>query len=169
VFFVGILTISDRSYRGERIDESGPVAQRFIDALTGFRTSKYEVVPDEVTIISQKIKEWVDDAKLDLIITNGGTGLAPRDVTPEATMTVIERTIPGLTELMRIETKKKAPTSVLSRAVAGSRGKSLIINLPGSPTAVKECLDILMAVVPHALKILAGEVFVGPHGKEVIE
>jgi molybdopterin adenylyltransferase len=163
MFLAGVLTISDRSSRGERIDESGPVAQRYIDGLSKFRTSKYEVVPDEIQSISQKLREWVDNDKLDLIITSGGTGLAPRDVTPEATMMVIERVIPGLTEFMRMETKKKAPTSVLSRAVAGSRGKCLIVNLPGSPVAVKECLEIIMAVVPHALEILRGKVFEGTH------
>ncbi len=163
MFLTGVLTISDRSFRGERADESGPVAQRFIDGLSKFRTSKYEVVPDEIPIISQKLKEWVDNDKLDFIVTSGGTGLAPRDVTPEATMMVIERVIPGLTEVMRMDTKKKAPTSILSRAVAGSRGKCLIVNLPGSPVAVKECLEIIMAVVPHALEILKGKVYEGPH------
>jgi molybdopterin adenylyltransferase len=163
MFLTGILTISDRSSRGERADESGQVAQRYLEGLSKFQITKYEIVPDEVLQISQILKKWVDTDKLDFIVTSGGTGLAPRDVTPEATMSVIEKVIPGIAEAIRMDTKKKAPSSILSRAVAGSRGKCLIINLPGSPVAVKECLEVVINVVPHALETLTGKVFEGPH------
>jgi len=163
VFLAGVLTISDKGSRGERIDSSGQVAQQYIKCLADFQIVKYEVVPDEREIIVSKLKEWVDDVELDLVITSGGTGLSPRDVTPEATMEVVDRVVPGLTEVMRMETKKKSPTSVLSRAVAGSRGKCLIVNLPGSPGGVRECLEVILPVIPHALETLAGKVFEDPH------
>lgn len=163
MFLAGVLTISDKGWRGERVDESGQVAQQYIKCLAAFKLDKYEIVPDEKEIISTKLKEWVDDVGLDLIITSGGTGLAPRDVTPEATMSVIDRLVPGLAEAMRMETKKNAPTAVLSRAIAGSRGKCLIVNLPGSPGGVRECLEVILPVIPHALETLAGKVFEGPH------
>jgi molybdopterin adenylyltransferase len=163
MFLTGILTISDRSSRGERADESGQVVRRYLEGFSKFQISKYEIVPDEVQQISQILKKWVDNDKLDFIVTNGGTGLAPRDVTPEATMNVIEKVIPGIVEAIRMDTKTKAPSSILSRAVAGSRGKCLIINLPGSPIAVKECLEVIINVVPHALETLTGKVFEGPH------
>jgi molybdopterin adenylyltransferase len=163
MFLAGVLTISDKGWCGERIDESGQIVQKYIRGLAGFQITKYEIVPDEKEIISHKLKEWVDNEGLALIVTSGGTGLAPRDVTPEATMAVIERVVPGLTEAMRMETKKSAPTSMLSRAVAGSRGKCLIVNLPGSPVGVSECLEVIGKVIPHALEILAGKVFEGPH------
>lgn len=163
MFLTGVLTISDKGSRGERIDESGQVAKGYIKRLADFQIIKYEIVPDEKGIIADKLKEWADNVGLDLIITSGGTGLAPRDVTPEATMTVVDRLVPGLTEIMRMETKKNSPTAVLSRAVAGSRGKCLIVNLPGSPGGVKECLEVILPVIPHALETIAGKVFEGPH------
>jgi molybdopterin adenylyltransferase len=163
VFFAGVLTISDKGWRGERVDESGHVAQQCIKRLADFEINKYEIVPDDREVISTKLKEWADSVGLDLLITSGGTGLAPRDVTPEATMAVIDRLVPGLIEAMRMETRKNAPTSVLSRAVAGSRGKCLIINLPGSPAGVRECLEVVLPVIPHALEILAGKIFEGTH------
>jgi molybdopterin adenylyltransferase len=163
VFFAGVLTISDKGWRGERFDESGQIAQQCIKRLANFEINKYEIVPDDREVISTKLKEWADNVGLDLIITSGGTGLAPRDVTPEATMAVIDRLVPGLIEAMRMETRKNAPTSVLSRAVAGSRGKCLIINLPGSPAGVRECLEVVLPVVPHALETLAGKIFEGTH------
>jgi len=153
----GVLTISDKGSRGERADESGQVARQCISKLPA-EVIKYEIVPDERSTIADKLREWVDEIGVDLIITSGGTGLSPRDVTPEATLDVVERTVPGLAEAMRMETMKKAPTSVLSRAIAGSRGKSLIINLPGSPGGVRECLDVILPVLPHAMEILAGKV-----------
>ena len=166
MFLAGVLTISDKGWRGERIDESGQVAQQYIERLANFEILKYEVVPDDKEIISSKLKEWVDNFGLALIITSGGTGLAPRDVTPEATMIVVDRLIPGLVEVMRMETRKSAPTSVLSRAVAGSRGKCLIINLPGSPAGVRECLEVILPIIPHAVETLAGKVFDGVHYSE---
>lgn len=159
----GVLTISDKGSRGERVDESGQVAQHHIKRLADFQIAKYEIVPDEKEIIADKLREWADNGGLDLIITSGGTGLAPRDVTPEATMKVVDRLVPGLTEIMRVETKKNSPTAVLSRAVAGSRGKCLIVNLPGSPGGVRECLEVILPVIPHALETLAGKVFEGHH------
>lgn len=163
MFLAGVLTISDRGWRGERNDESGQVAQQCLKRLSIFKINKYEIVPDDKEIISTKLKEWADGDGLDLIITSGGTGLAPRDVTPEATMAVIDRLVPGLVETMRMDTKKNAPTAVLSRAIAGCRSKCLIINLPGSPGGVKECLEVILPVIPHALETLAGKVFEGPH------
>lgn len=152
----GILVISDRGWRGERLDKSGQVAKEFISRL-GIEVAKYEVVPDEAEIISKKLREWSDAVGLDLIVTSGGTGLSPRDVTPEATLAVIGKIIPGLTEAMRMATMKRKPEAILSRAVAGSRGKCLIVNLPGSPKAVKECLEVILPVLPHALEILGGK------------
>ena len=153
----GILVISDKGARGERLDESGRVAREIVSQL-GIKIAKYEVVPDEVGIISDKLVEWSDEFGLDLIVTSGGTGLSQRDVTPEATLAVIDRAIPGLTEVMRMDTMKRKPEAILSRAVAGSRGKCLIVNLPGSPKAVKECLDVVLPVLPHALEILGGRI-----------
>lgn len=152
----GILVISDRGWRGERLDKSGQVAKEFISRL-GIEVAKYEVVPDEAEIISKKLREWSDAVGLDLIVTSGGTGLSPRDVTPEATLEVIDKIIPGLTEAMRMDTMKRKPEAILSRAVAGSRGKCLIVNLPGSPKAVKECLEVILPVLPHALEVLGGK------------
>jgi molybdenum cofactor synthesis domain-containing protein len=153
----GILVISDRGWSGERPDKSGQVAKELISRL-GVEVAKYEVVPDETEVISKQLREWSDTVGLDLIITSGGTGLSPRDVTPEATLAVIDKIIPGLTEAMRMATMKRKPEAILSRAVAGSRGKCLIVNLPGSPKAVKECLEVILPVLPHALEILGGKI-----------
>ena len=163
MFTAGILTISDKGWIGERRDESGQIAQQYISRLN-IQVAEYEIVPDEKEIISAKLRKWADEIGLDLIITSGGTGLSPRDVTPEATLAVVDKIIPGLTEAMRMETMKKSPTSILSRAVAGSRDKCLIINLPGSPNGVRECLEVILPVLPHAMETLAGKVFEGPHG-----
>ena len=119
---------------------------------------EYGIVPDEAELISAKIVEWADKESIDLILTTGGTGLSPRDVTPEATLAVLDRSAPGFVEAMRAESLKKTAKAMLSRAVAGIRGGSLIINLPGSPRAVRECLEVILPVLPHAIEVLRGEV-----------
>jgi molybdenum cofactor synthesis domain-containing protein len=159
----GILVISDKGWRGERLDKSGQTAKEVISQLS-LDILKYEVVPDEADIISNKLREWCDEGGLDLILTSGGTGLSDRDVTPEATLAVVDKVVPGLTEAMRMETMKRKPEAILSRAVAGSRGKCLIINLPGSPGAVKECLEVILPVLPHALDVIGGRVSDCGHG-----
>lgn len=158
----GVLVISDRGWRGERHDISGQVVR---DCLSGLSVSvtKYAIVPDEKEVISSRLREWVDGSGLDLIITSGGTGLSPRDVTPEATLEVVDKIVPGLTEAMRVTTMKSKPEAMLSRAVAGSRGKCLVINLPGSPGGVRECLEVILPVLPHALEVLGGKTFEGEH------
>lgn len=161
----GILVISDKGWLGERCDESGQVARECINGLS-IQVKEYAIVPDEREIISNRLKEWADESGLDLIVTSGGTGLSPRDVTPEATLEVIDRNVPGLAEAMRIETMKAKPEAILSRAVAGIRGKCLIINLPGSPKGVRECLDVILPVLTHALEILGGKIFEGEHCSE---
>jgi len=167
VFKAGVLVISDKGSRGERVDESGPAAQEVLTKIH-VTVTKYEIVPDEKKIIAAKLRAWAEKEKLDLIITSGGTGLSPRDVTPEATRLVIDKEIPGITEVMRLESLKKTPFGMLSRAIAGSCGKCLIVNLPGSPKAVRECLGAVLQVIPHALDILAGKTFEGPHDKVIV-
>ena len=157
MFSVGIITISDGVWRKQRPDDSGKVIQ---DNLSGAecRVVKYEVIPDEMKVIAGKLAEWADEGTMDVILTTGGTGLAPRDVTPEATLSVVDRVVPGLSEAMRIRTLTKTPFSMLSRAVAGVRKRCLIINLPGSPRAVSECLEVILPAVPHAVQIIKGEI-----------
>jgi len=154
---LGILTISDKGFKGERDDKSGQVVKDSLAKL-GSRVVKYEVVPDELAKIKNKLSQWADEGKLDIILTTGGTGLGPRDVTPEATLSVVDKVVPGIVEVMRAETFKVTPTAILSRAVAGVRGRCLVINLPGSPKAVRECLDVVLPVIPHAIEIIKGEV-----------
>lgn len=153
----GILTISDKGWRGQRYDESGKTIRDRLSSLDS-RIVKYEVIPDEKDVIASKLTEWADEGNVDVIITTGGTGLGPRDVTPEATLAVVDRIVPGLTETMRAETFSKTPFAILSRAVAGIRGRCLIVNLPGSPKAVWECLEVVLPVIPHAVEIIKGEV-----------
>jgi len=154
VISAAILTMSDRGSRGEREDKSGPVIGELLKGIDA-DILYYEVIPDEKEIIKEKLIEYSE--KVDLILTTGGTGLGPRDVTPEATMEVIERDIPGIAEIMRFEGVKKTPRAVLSRAVAGVRGKALIVNLPGSPAAVKENLSVIMDILPHAIEKIKGD------------
>jgi len=153
----GILTISDKGWRGQRYDESGQTVSERLSSQDSC-VAKYEVVPDEKDVIASKLTEWADEGSIDVILTTGGTGLGPRDVTPEATLAVVDRVVPGLTEAMRAETFSKTPFAILSRAVAGIRGRCLIINLPGSPKAVQECLEVVLPVIPHAVEIIKGEV-----------
>jgi molybdenum cofactor synthesis domain-containing protein len=153
----GVLTVSDKGSRGQREDKSGPVI-RDIVTRAGSKVVKYEIVPDETEKIAGKLREWADGGGIDIILTTGGTGLARRDVTPEATLTVIDREVPGIAEAMRSKSLEKTPTAMLSRAAAGMRGQCLIINLPGSPKAVQECLEAILPVLPHAVEIMRGEV-----------
>jgi molybdenum cofactor synthesis domain-containing protein len=150
------LTVSDKGSIGERIDESGPMIKDMISAI-GAEVTLYEIVPDEQQIISNKLIDWADRTGVDLILTNGGTGLSQRDITPEATSAVLQKLAPGFAETMRIESMKKTPRGMLSRGVSGARGKTLIINLPGSPKAVRECLETIIPVLEHAIEILVGQ------------
>lgn len=152
----GILTVSDRSSRGEREDLSGPTLGRWLSER-GVETTRYEIVPDERSMLTAKLREWSDSGDLDLILTTGGTGVAPRDVTPEATLEILDRLIPGLAEQMRAESLRKTPTASLSRAVAGVRNRSLIINLPGSPKGAVENLEAVWAAIPHAVAKIQGD------------
>ncbi len=157
MFTAGVLTVSDKGARGERHDESGRMVRECLSPLR-IRWARYDIVPDERETILARLKEWADEVGLDLIITTGGTGLSPRDVTPEATLAILDRVAPGFAEAMRAESLKKTPLAMLSRAVAGIRKNTLIINLPGSPKAVAECLEVILPALPHAIETLRGEV-----------
>lgn len=154
---LGILTISTKGWHGQRQDKSGEVIR---DSLSGVdsRVVKYEIVPDDKQVIANKLAEWADGAGVDVILTTGGTGLSPTDVTPEATLSIVDKIAPGFTEAMRMKTFDTTPVAILSRAVAGVRKNCLIINLPGSPRAVRECLDVVLPTIPHAVEIIKGEV-----------
>lgn len=154
----GVLTISDRASAGEYQDASGPLIQRMVAERLGGESVLVETIPDEGELIRAKLAEWADSGRVNLILTTGGTGFTPRDVTPEATRQVIEREAPGLAEAMRLASLKVTPFAMLSRAVAGIRGRALIVNLPGSPKAVRECLEVILPAVPHAVEIIKGEV-----------
>ena len=150
---IGILTVSDRSSRGEREDVSGPALAHLVEA-EGWSMTKQEVLPDQESAIRDLLISWVDSAEVDVILTTGGTGFAPRDVTPEATRAVIEREAPGLAEAMRSASLKVTPHAMLSRIVTGIRKKTLIINLPGSPKGAVENLQVVIPVLPHAVQLL---------------
>lgn len=152
---VGIITVSDRGSRGEREDQGGPLIARLVKEK-GWEVKASAIIPDEQKTIESKLIELTDELKLDLIITTGGTGFSPRDVTPEATLSVVEKRAPGLAEAMRLESLKVTPMAMLSRAEAGIRGRSVIINLPGSPKAVRECLAAVMPALEHGIEILQG-------------
>lgn len=152
---VAILTVSDSSAGGLREDISGPEIRRYCEQLN-WRVVHAIVVGDNVDEISALLIAWADGGDVNLILTTGGTGIAARDVTPEATKSVLHRELPGFGELMRAEGRKKTKFSVLSRAVAGTRGATLIINLPGSPRGALDSLEALISVIPHAIDLLAG-------------
>ena len=152
----GILTVSDRSSRGEREDASGPALRAWL-VERGVEAVRMEVVPDEVERISGALRSWADEEGLEIILTTGGTGVSPRDVTPEATLRVVERTIPGFGERMRSRSLEKTPMAIVSRAVAGVRKRSLIINLPGSPKGAVENLEAVWEAVPHAVAKIQGD------------
>lgn len=149
---VGILTISDRSSRNEREDLSGPAIQEFLEN-NEFNIVEYKIVPDEKEEIIKVFSEWTVK-NLQLILTTGGTGFAPRDITPEATMAFIEKETPGISEFLRYKSYQKTPHASLSRAVSGIKDKTLIINLPGSPKAATECVEFLLPVLPHAIELM---------------
>lgn len=152
----GILTLSDKGARGERIDLSGPALTDWL-GRNGVETAVYEMIPDDMELISAKLAEWADSGAMDIILTTGGTGVSPRDVTPEATMKILERVIPGLGELMRFRSLAKTPSAAISRAVAGIRSRTLIINLPGSPKGAVENLEAVWDAVPHAVAKIQGD------------
>ena len=153
---VQIITISDKGSRGERVDTSGPALKKMMEGQ-GFVVNDVVIVPDETNIIADMLKRSVDDDKADLVITTGGTGLSERDVTPEATRMVIDRDLPGFAEVMRSESYRITPHAIISRAVCGIRGNSIIINLPGSERAALENLGFVIKAIPHALAKLQGD------------
>lgn len=149
----GILTLSDRSSRGERADSSGPALAALIEA-EGWSVARQSLLPDEESTIRVTLVEWSDSGEVDVILTTGGTGFSPRDVTPEATRAVIEREAPGLAEAMRAASLKITPHAMLSRIVTGIRGRVLIVNLPGSPKGTVENLQVILPIIPHAVQLL---------------
>lgn len=150
-----VLTVSDKGSRGERADVSGPLLAALLREM-GAVIVEQTIVPDERSAIAHELTRLADDVQVDLIVTTGGTGPAPRDVTPEATRAVIEREMPGLAEMLRWEGYRRTPLAVLSRGVAGIRRQTLIINLAGSPKAVREGMEVLAPVLPHAVQMLRG-------------
>lgn len=154
---VCVLTLSDKGSRGEREDTSGPAIKEMVAAI-GAEVRHYEIIPDEEELLKERLIHFSDDPKerVDLIITTGGTGLSPRDITPEATAKVIEREVPGIAEAMRAEGLRKTSSAMLSRAMAGVRGETLIINLPGSPRAVRENLGVVLDAIEHAVEKIKG-------------
>lgn len=151
---IGILTVSDRASQGVRSDLSGPALEEIVQSK-GWSVTNFDIVPDDFQEIVDKLNSWADSNELDLILTTGGTGFSPRDITPEATLEVIDREAPGLVEAMRFESLKVTPHAMLSRARAGIRGHTLIVNLPGNPRAAVENLDVILPVVEHAIDLLS--------------
>lgn len=155
MYYVGILTISDRGARGDYDDRSGPLIAEIISSRTPWTIERQEIVADDTSLIAEQLMAWCE-LGVHLILTTGGTGFAPRDVTPEATRLVIERETPGIAEALRAESLRVTKHAMLSRGVAGIRGQTLIVNLPGSPKAVRENLEVLLPVLPHALELITG-------------
>ena len=153
---IGIITVSDRSSSGERLDESGPAVVKTV-IQQGWQVIKTIILPDHLEQIKQTLIEWADHGEMDVILTTGGTGFSPRDITPEATQAVIQRSTPGLPEAMRNASLRITPHAMLSRATAGIRSRTLIVNLPGSPKGAIENLAVLMPILPHAIQLLRDE------------
>ena len=153
-YTASIIIMSDKGSRGEREDKSGPALKKLLEK--DYHVREIIIVPDDIEMIKQAIARQIDDNATDLIVTSGGTGLSPRDVTPEATKQVIEKDLPGFSEIMRAESYRITPHGIISRGICGTRRGSIIINLPGSPKAAVECLSFVIAAVPHALSKLKG-------------
>jgi molybdopterin adenylyltransferase len=151
-----IITVSDRGFQGERRDRSGPEIQELLES-EGIAVLHYALVPDEKVLIADKIREFTDEKNADLVLTTGGTGVSPRDVTPDATRDVIDRDIPGLAEYMRMKSAALTPHALVSRAVAGIRKNALIINLPGSPKGARENLSFILPALRHAIEKIKGD------------
>ncbi|MGI6732912.1 MAG: MogA/MoaB family molybdenum cofactor biosynthesis protein [Anaerovoracaceae bacterium] len=156
IYTAGILTVSDKGAAGEREDVSGEVIKELLQK-EGYQIERYCIVPDEREDIEKELLHMSDDMGLNLIITTGGTGFAPRDITPEVAKSVIERETPGISEAMRMNSLSVTPKGMLSRGVSGIRGRSLIVNLPGSPKAVRESLEYILSPLKHGLEILLGK------------
>ena len=150
---VAVLVASDSGSAGDRADRSGKLIEELV-TVVGWIVAEKTITPDDRAIIAAQLRDWADNGEIALIVTTGGTGVGPRDVTPEATTDVVDRLVPGMAEQMRAQTVAKTPMAMTSRQVVGIRGSTLIINLPGSPNAVQECLDVLMPVLPHLLEVL---------------
>ena len=154
-FQIGVLTLSDKGSQGQRVDESGPVVEGLLTPVG--EVAHIAILPDDLESIVALLIAWTDQEKLDLIVTTGGTGLSPRDVTPQATLQAIDYEIPGMAEAMRMQSLQKTPHAMVSRAVVGVRKQTMIINLPGSPKAARENLEVLLPALAHALAKLAGD------------
>ena len=151
---VAVLVASDSGTAGDRADRSGKLIEELV-AAAGWTVTEKAITPDDQAVIAAQLRSWADAGDVALIVTTGGTGVGPRDVTPEATLEVVDRLVPGMAEQMRAQTFDKTPMAMTSRQVVGIRGQTLIVNLPGSPKAVQECVDVLMPVLPHVLEVLA--------------
>lgn len=156
MYQAAVLTVSDRSFRGERPDAAGPLVVRMLESA-GYQVCEVGTVPDEQPEIEAVLRDWADRSRVQLIVTTGGTGFAPRDVTPEATAAVCERLTPGIPEAMRYASMRVTPRAMLSRAQAGIRGGTLILNLPGSPKAAGENLSAVLPILEHGLRMLSGQ------------
>jgi molybdopterin adenylyltransferase len=154
-FRAAIITVSDKGSVGQRVDRSGPALEEMLKKT--FEVTGITIVPDEAPVIARTIADLIDSHGIDLVVTTGGTGVSVRDVTPEATRSVIDRDLPGFAEVMRMESYRITPHSIISRAVCGIRRESVVINLPGSPKAATECLAFVLGAIPHALSKIKGD------------